>query len=144
MNRETVIAIGFGIGLGVIVGVVILYQTSTTEEAKVIPITRESNQKKVIADEVSLDTSKNNLTLTSPNNNSIVAKNSTEIIGTVKSNSLIVIQSATAEIVEKNEKENFNIKIPLTVGENVIQVSTYSDTSSPQEQVLRIYYIPVE
>lgn len=144
MNRETIIAIGFGIGLGALVGVVVLFQTNKGEETKVIPISRENDQQKVVEEDVPANTSGTNLAVSSPANNSIVSKDSIEISGVVKKNSLLVIQSASAEKIQKNEKEEFKIEVPLSVGENVIQLSVYTDSSTPQEQTLRIYYIPTE
>ncbi|KKQ36384.1 MAG: hypothetical protein US54_C0070G0003 [Candidatus Roizmanbacteria bacterium GW2011_GWA2_37_7] len=126
------------------VGVGVLFQTNKAEETKVIPITRENDQKKVVSEEDQVGKQSNNLVITSPNDHTIIAKNTIEVVGKVKANSLIAIQSAAAEIIEKNEKENFTIEVPLAVGENVIQVSVYADTSTPQEQTLRIYYIPAE
>lgn len=144
MSRETVIAIGFGVGLGVMVGVGVLFQTNKAEETKVIPITRENDQKKVVSEDDQMSEQNNNLVITSPNNHVIIAENTIKVVGKVQANSLIVLQSAAAEIIEKNETENFTIEVPLAVGENVIQVSAYSDTSTPQEQTLRVYYIPEE
>jgi len=144
MNRETMIAICFGIGLGVLVGVVVLFQTNKGEETKVIPITRENDQQKAVDEDVPANASGTNLSVSSPANNSIVSKNSIEIAGVAKKNSLLVIQSASAEKIQKNENEEFKVETPLAVGENVIQISAYSDSSTPQEQTLRIYYIPAE
>lgn len=144
MNRETIIAIGFGIGLGALVGVVVLFQTNKGEETKVIPISRENDQQRVVNEDVPSNTSQTNFSVASPANNSIVSKDSIEISGIVKKNSLLVIQSASAEKIQKNEKEEFKVELPLSIGENVIQLSAYSDSSTPQEQTLRIYYIPTE
>lgn len=143
MNRETIIAIGFGIGLGALVGVVVLFQTNKAEETKVIPITRESDQKKVVTEE-SPSSEKSNLVIKSPGNGAIVESGTVEIVGSVQKNSLVVVQSAVSEIVQKNENESFQIEVPLAVGENVIVISSYSDTSTPQDQTLRVYYIPQE
>ena len=44
MKRETVIAIVFGILLGAGVGLVVLFQTNSSEEAKVIPIEADERQ----------------------------------------------------------------------------------------------------
>lgn len=144
MNRETIIAIGFGIGLGALVGAVVLFQTNKTEETKVIPIVRESDQKKAVSEESPANPTKTNLTLDAPQNGAIVSKNSIEMSGSAQKNSLIVAQSPIDEIVEKIEDKAFKIEMSLAVGENIIQVSAYSDSSSPQEQTLRVYYIPQE
>jgi len=144
MNRETIIAIGFGIGLGALVGVVVLFQTNKAEETKVIPIARESDQKKIVTDESATNSVKANLTLESPQNGAIVSKNSIEIVGSAPKSSLIVAQSPIDETIVKTEDKAFKIEMPLAVGENIIQISAYSDSSSPQEQTLRVYYIPQE
>ncbi len=144
MNRETIIAIGFGIGLGALVGAVVLFQTNKAEETKVIPIARESDQKKAVSVQSPTNPAKIYLTLDAPQNGAIVSKKTIEITGSAQKNSLIVAQSPINEIVEKIEDKAFKIEMPLAIGENIIQVSAYSDSSAPQEQTLRVYYIPQE
>lgn len=142
MNRETIIAIGVGVGFGLIVGLIALFQINKTSETKIIPITKERvvNQKNTPQNNAT--TKSVNLQIQSPKNNSIVSEKSIQIIGKAQKNSLIVLQSPTTEKAMKIEKENFNIDFSLSMGENIISINAYSDSSTPQEQLMKIYYIP--
>lgn len=144
MNRETIIAISIGIGLGLIVGAVVLFQTKKSEETKVIPIAPENNKVVISPENPKTETKNKNLIISSPKSGVITTENSIEIRGKATPDSLVIVQSAADEVVEKNEKEEFKIQMKLSVGENTIQVSTYSDSSTPQEQTLRVYYLPKE
>ncbi|MBP9691685.1 hypothetical protein KBD81_06425 [Candidatus Woesebacteria bacterium] len=140
MKRETIIAIVFGILLGAAAGVVVLFQTKSKDAAKVIPI--DSNQKKVITPMPVASTSAEQLVISKPGDRAIVSEKSITITGTAPINALIIAQSPTSEQILKNEKEQFSVTMPLALGENVINISVYAGSGTPQEQVLRIYYVP--
>jgi hypothetical protein len=40
-----------------------------------------------------------------------------------------------------SKEETFSIDVDLLVGENVIQISAYTESSTPQQQTLRVYFI---
>jgi len=142
MNRETIIAIVLGVSFGLIVGVVVLFQTNKGEDTKVIPISKDNTEKVVSEAPKNNSMTQTNLKITSPADNSLVSEREIEIKGKANANTLIVVQSAASQVVSKIEKADFAIKFPLATGENVIQVSAYSDSSTPQENTMRIYYIP--
>jgi len=138
MNRETIIAISMGVGLGVIVALVVLFQSNKGDETKVVAV--KPNQ--AITKEKSTQPSAPKLlTLTSPEQGSVVDSDTVTIAGKVQKNSLIVVQSPVFEHTFKNKQDTFHIDVDLALGENVIQISAYSGSSIPQQQTLRIYFI---
>ncbi|QQS43840.1 hypothetical protein IPM65_06935 [Candidatus Roizmanbacteria bacterium] len=142
MKQETIVAIVFGILLGAGAGLFVLFQTNNSDEAKVIPI--ESDDKKVITQPVTASTSQAQLVVSSPEPGAVVNEDTVTISGKAPLNGLIVFQSQVAEEILKNEKGDFSVEMPLALGENVIQISVYSGSSTPQEQTLRIYYLKDE
>ncbi len=142
MKRETIIAIVFGILLGAGAGLFVLFKTNSTDEAKVIPI--ESDDKKVVTQPVTASTSQAQLVISSPEHGTVVKENTVTISGKAPMNGLVIFQSPVAEEIVKNEKGDFSVEMPLALGENVIQISVYSGSSTPQEQTLRVYYLKDE
>ena len=142
MKRETIIAIVFGILLGAGAGLFVLFKTNNSDEAKVIPI--ESDDKKVVTQAVTASTSQAQLVISSPEPGIVVNDDSVKISGKAPLNGLIIFQSPVAEEILKNEKGDFSVDMPLAIGENVIQISVYSGSSTPQEQTLRVYYLKDE
>lgn len=142
MKRETIIAIVFGILLGAGAGLFVLFQTNNSDEAKVIPI--EADEKKIVTQPVTASTSQAQLVISSPVVGAVSKEDTVTISGKAPLNGLIVLQSPVAEEILKNEKGDFSVDMPLALGENVIQISVYSGSSTPQEQTLRVYYIKDE
>ncbi len=56
---------------------------------------------------------------------------------------LIIIQSPVKDTVVKNENEQFTVRFPLVLGENIIKVTAYGKDKQtrPQEKDLHIYYL---
>lgn len=139
MNRETIIAVVLGILLGVGIGFFVLFQSSRTDQTKVIPVNTDTENKKVVkntrgADEAVLEVKE-------PNDMTVVNSNTIMIKGTAEKNSLIVIQSPINSTVLKNNKESYETTFPLSIGENIISINAYSKSSTPQEVTLKVYYV---
>lgn len=139
MNRETIFAIVFGILLGVGVGFFVLFQTNREEKAKVIPVVQETPKKQVAKAPVA--TGQTILKINSPEGDTVVTSKEITLKGKAPKNSLIVIQSAAGRDIVKSETEDFSIPFTLAPGENIINVSAYAGSSSPQEATLEIYYV---
>lgn len=139
MRKETIIAIGMGILLGVGIGFVVLFQSRRGDEAKVIPVTGDTENKKIVKSVVPAD--KKILEIPEPKPDSIVSTNKINIKGKAEKNSLIVIQTPLSNTVFKNEQEDFSSNITLALGENTISISAYSGNSTPQEVTLKVYYV---
>lgn len=139
MNRETIFAIVFGILLGVGVGFFVLFQTNREDKAKVIPVAQDAPKKQVA--KAPAAAGQTILKVTSPENAVVVTKKEITIKGKAPKNSLIVLQSPGSRNVIKSEIEDFAIPYTLALGENLINISAYAGSSSPQEAVLQIYYV---
>ncbi len=139
MNKETIIAIVLGIILGGGIGAYVLFRTGGGDDTKIIPVTSDKDGKKVV--KTVLPQGQRQLEITSPKDKTVVTKNEITITGKAQKNSLIVIQSPIDNKVLKNEKDTFSTKFSLARGENVISVNTYSDSSTPQELILTIYFV---
>ncbi len=139
MKKETLIAIFFGIGLGVVLACFFIMRSKENQLTKAKPI---SNITKSITPKVKI-LSTSILEITSPTDNIIVNKNSITIKGKTNKNAFIVINSPIKEIVFKTEKEEFNIDFPLALGENVIQLTSYPDdkTGTSINKTLLVYYL---
>lgn len=139
MNRETIFAIVFGILLGVGVGFFVLFQTNREDKAKVIPVAQENQKKQVVKAPVA--TGQTILKINEPKEAVVVTKKDTIIKGKAPKNSLIVVQSPAGRDVVKVQAEDFSIPFTLVPGENLINISAYAGSSSPQEATLQIYYV---
>jgi hypothetical protein len=139
MNRETIIAVVLGILLGVGIGFFVLFQSSRTDQTKVIPVNSENENKKVVKTSRGQDEAV--LQIKEPQNLAIVNKNQITIKGASEKNSLIVIQSPINNKVFKSEKETFETIFPVALGENMISINAYSKSSTPQEITLKVYYV---
>ena len=139
MNRETIIAVVLGILLGVGIGFFVLFQSSRSDQTKVIPISGDAENKKVVTTSRGQDEAI--LEIKEPLNMAIVNTNKITIKGIVEKNSLIVIQSPINNKVFKTENETFETTYPLSLGENTISINAYSKSSTPQEITLKIYYV---
>ncbi|MDA1316643.1 MAG: hypothetical protein O3B87_01310 [bacterium] len=137
MNRETIIAISMGIVLGALVALVVFFQSNKTDETKVVPVAPNQATK----DTTSQPSVPKLLSITSPEQGTVVDANTISITGKAPKNSLIIVQSASFESTFKSKEETFNVDVDLQIGENVIQLSAYTESSTPQQQTLRIYYI---
>lgn len=139
MKRETVIAITLGILLGAGIGLFVLFKSNNGEQTKVIPVGDTENHKVVNTTNTSSDQTV--LTIAQPEEFTLVTKKEITIKGKTQPNSLIVIQSPASSKVFKNKEENFSETFPLALGENTISISSYSDSSNPQEVTLQVYYV---
>ncbi len=139
MKRETVIAISLGILLGVGIGLFVLFKSSGTDQTKVIPV-GDTEQTKVVTTN-STSEGQTILTIQEPAENIVVKKKDITIKGKAQPNSLIVVQSQIYSEILKNEKEDFAIPFTLALGENTLSINAYSNSSNPQEIILKVYYV---
>lgn len=139
MKRETVIAISLGILLGVGIGLFVLFKSSGADQTKVIPV-GDTEQTKVVTTN-STSEGQTILTIQEPAENIVVNKKDITIKGKAQPNSLIVVQSQITSEILKNEKEDFSIPFSLALGENTLSINAYSNSSNPQEIILKVYYV---
>jgi len=139
MKKETLFAVVFGIGLGVILAVFFIMQSKENQLTKTKLI---NNPSKTVTPKLKMVTAPI-LEISEPTDNLIVSSNSINIKGKANKNALIVINSPIKDLVFKNEKEEFKINFPLALGENIIQLTVYPDDKlgSSINKTLQIYYL---
>ena len=130
MKKETIIAIFFGVIFGGLVAVFLLAKNKELQ----------FNKTKTIAPTGKANKAAKNIA---------VNLKSLEILepkGKADKDGLIIIQSATKDLVLRNEKGDFSVQFPLALGENVIKITAHSKDSKvrPQERELRIYNLDDE
>lgn len=78
--------------------------------------------------------------ITDPANNASVNKNSIVIKGKAAKGALLVFSSPTSDKVLKITSESFEINFPVSLGENIITVTSYFEKDT-EEKMLKIYYL---
>jgi len=139
MKKETLIAVVFGVGLGIILAVFFIMQSKEKQLTKVKPI---NNLSKTITPKLKTAAIPV-LEIVEPADNLTVDSNSVVIKGRANKNALMVINSPIKDMVFKNDKEEFKIDFPLALGENIIQLTLYPEdkTESSINKTLQIYYL---
>lgn len=137
MKKEVIIAIVFGIGLGLLVAFFVVRQIRTMELGSGSQINTSTGKVKL----ANILQNAQNLEITSPATDAVVDRNSVQITGKVESGSLLVIQSVAKEMVEKQKKSDFSVSLPLVAGENIISVTMYptDKTLRTQTKVIRVF-----
>ena len=141
MKKETLAAIIFGGSLGILMAFLVLFKSADfklTKNKKIVPTIPSPLVKKVTTEKKEIIP----FEIKEPNNELIIERSPVTIKGKATKNSLIVIQSPIKDLVIKNEKEDFSFDLPLSLGENVINMVVYPRGSTiTQEKILRIYYL---
>lgn len=138
MKKETVIAIILGIGLGSVIAVTLIFSTHKTEisEKKVI-------NTKDTPTVINFPSTTSEFTVIEPLNNTSTTKDTITVKGKAPSNSLVVIQSKTTEKIVKAENNLFSIDMPITLGENSMVITVYTDTTV-NDKTVTVYRISEE
>jgi uncharacterized membrane protein YciS (DUF1049 family) len=102
MKKETLIAVIFGVGLGILLALFFVLRSKENQLTKAKPI---SNLTKTITPKLKLIEAPT-LELTAPADKQVVASNTIKIQGKANKNALIIINSPIKELVFKNDKEN--------------------------------------
>ncbi len=138
MKKEIIIAIVFGVLLGLVVAVLMVLRVRQSGEQNKIP-TENQVTPKVMTKNSQLQP----LEITSPAANSITDKDTITIKGKALKDSLIVVESPIKDLAVKNSKEDFSISFPLSLGENIISITSYPKDAklNLQSNTLRVYYL---
>jgi len=135
MKKETVIAIILGVILGIIIALALTFTTKK----------QVMKQKKIITPKVTpslppLQPEIQTLEIIQPSNNHITNKDSVLIKGRTGKKSLIVAQSPTSEKVIQTKEKDFSLEFPLSLGENLIKITSYGNKNI-DEKTLKVYYL---
>jgi len=138
MKKEVLIAIVCGIGLGLVVAFILVRQIREME------IGKEAQIKTNAGRQLLSSTSQNaqNLEIIEPTTDAVVEQDSVTIKGKAQKGSFLVFHSAAKDVVSKLDKVNeFSVKFPLFVGENIISITMYPQdkTVRTQEKIIKVY-----
>jgi hypothetical protein len=135
MKKETLIAIILGAFLGITIALI----TTLTTKKQIM------KQKKIIAPKITpslppLQPEIQTLEIIQPPNDYITNKDIILIKGKAGKKSLIVAQSPTSEKVIQTKEKDFSLEFPLSLGENLIKITSYGDKNI-DEKTLKVYYL---
>lgn len=135
MKKETIVAVILGIAFGAIVAtsLVVFTKNRSLQQKKVLiptPIKTIVVQKEEAT----------GFKIIEPENQAQVATDSVNIKGETAVNSVIIIQSPLDEKVFKTKEKLFDIKFPLALGENIINITSYFQ-NIPTTKTINIYQI---
>ncbi|OGK20631.1 hypothetical protein A3C23_05555 [Candidatus Roizmanbacteria bacterium RIFCSPHIGHO2_02_FULL_37_13b] len=135
MKKETIVAVILGIAFGAIVAtsLVVFTKNRSLQQKKVLiptPIKTIVVQKEEAT----------GFKIIEPENQAQVATDSVNIKGETAVNSVIIIQSPLDEKVFKSKEKLFDIKFPLSLGENIINITSYFQ-NIPTTKTINIYQI---
>lgn len=138
MKKEIIVAIVFGVLLGLIVAVIMVVRVRQFGGENRLP-----GQNQVTPKVTAKNSQLQPLEITAPANDTITDTNKITIKGKALKNSLIVVESPINDLIFKNDKEDFSFSFPLSLGENVISITAYpKDTKlNSQTNTLRVYYL---
>jgi len=86
-------------------------------------------------------TETSNLTITAPENNTVLSTDTTSIKGTAKSNSSIIISSSTQTFTgQANANGIFSININLASGANLVKITAIDSEDNQTETELLLTY----
>lgn len=140
MKKETAITTSIGIIMGVIVAFVVI---SNIKEKKV-------ESKKVIVPHitpvVTVQTQAEKklfLTIETPDNDFTTDQNTVSISGKADQNALIIVQSPFSEKIIKTTEQRFTLDFPLSLGQNVMRITSYV-RDDMIEKIVYVYYLEKE
>ena len=139
MKKETILATVFGVLLGLIVALILIFFLRPSGKER-IEESKSTLTPKVV---------KNNivpLEIKEPSDRAISDKDTITISGTAKKGSLIIVESPISEEALTNKNESFKLSFPLARGENLITIRAYVDRTQtvPQIKTLKVYYLNEE
>jgi len=135
MKKETTTAIILGVVFGIIIALLLTFAAKerVIKKKKIIP-------PKITPTMPIFQPKTQTLEIQEPANGSVVDKNTIVIKGKAEKNSLMIVQSHTAEKALKLTDNNFSLEFPLSLGENLIKITIYQEKNS-DEKTLKIYYL---
>lgn len=144
MKKEIVIAIIFGLAVGLIITVGMYrarraMETVPTEDVDITQTIQTSPEESAIPE----DASSGRLRLREPLPDSFTTEKSAQVSGTTLSNSTIVVLQNEREILGSSDTEgNFSIPLTLESGVNVLVIRVLATGENPIEMTRSIVYDP--
>ncbi len=144
MNKESIIAIVLGLVLGVVVAGGVVYLSVRQQRIQNAQITPSASSDATLSPIVVPPTVviMQSLSITGPQSGSVTEAREVRVEGSAAVKSLVIIQSPLTTISQKIESSNFSLIMPLALGENTIQISSYPEGSSvPIQKTVYIYRV---
>jgi hypothetical protein len=135
MRKEIIIAIILGLAVGLSITYV-FYQSQDEEQTQVENVQLETTPEPSITDELST-----NLSVLSPEDESITDQEEIKVAGNTFANAFVVILVNNQEyITQTDETGNFSTDVTLETGSNILQVNSISeDGVKAKKEVTTIY-----
>ena len=144
MNKESIIAIVLGLVLGILVAGGVVYLSVRQQRIQNTQITQSATPDAGLSPVVVPPTVviMQSLDIKAPQSGSVTDAREVRIEGSAAIKSLLIMQSPLAAVSQKLESANFSMVMPLALGENTIQVSSYPEGSSaPIQKTVYIYRV---
>lgn len=140
MKKENLMAIFFGLFLGLVFSLFLINQSKNQKETQIKTIKKEQ---KTFTPSIKIPETPY-LEILEPKDNFIVNTSHFKIKGKANKNHLVLLISPIKELIFENKNENFEIDLPLALGENSIQISLYPKNKSIPlvTKTINIYYLP--
>lgn len=130
MKKESIIAIFLGISLGTAIALTMVAATKNNQKNNSkLPVTP------TIQIELENDKKTTSFDVSAPQSGEIVSDEKITITGKSPKNSIVVVQSAIGEQINKTENETFSINTPLKPGENNIHLVSYFDGEAHEKNI---------
>jgi len=146
MKKEVLLAIIIGFTLGLVITFGIWQANKALKQAvpeQTLPTSQVQEEEKTPSP--TLPPSQISLTITSPEDNSIINKEKIDISGKTSSKATVVITYEEGEkIIEADENGNFASEITLVGGANEITVSAYDQDGNETTKTLNLVYSTAE
>ena len=142
MLKEIILAIVIGgiLGLGVTGSYLTMQQKNETPK-KNNSVIVEPTLIPTGTDEPSADQTDDSIKITSPENNSLLSSNKTDISGIATPESNIIIATSAETFTGKSDKQgNFEIPITLESGLNIIKISSVDQENNQKDITINITY----
>ncbi len=138
MKKETGVAISMGIIFGLVFSFVVILNTQKNQTVT----QKQQTQKKVVTG-AGTGVAIEPLIVSAPTDGVVLDTNKVSLKGTTEKGSFLVVQTQTKDLTATAENGAFTIDVPLSLGENVIHISSYPKGTGGkvQEKELKVYYL---
>lgn len=144
MIKEYLIAIILGaiLGLGITGAFFALRQNNTKQNTTAIsPIPTDTQMSTQVSVTPSISEKKSPISITSPENNTVLSTTKTNIKGNAKPNSLIIISTPSKTFSDKSNSNGvFDISVELDSGVNLIKINSIDSNDNQDETEIILTY----
>lgn len=133
MNRETLIAIFLGFAGGILVAFLLIAVPKKIPKINKTAISPTPKQEQITQEPTQF-------AINSPEDGLITTESEVTVSGTAPNGTQIVINGPSDDKVLTVDKEGkFESKISVYEGENIINITAYSENSSPLSEIRKVY-----